>query len=201
MRATRRTVDVSGLPDFAFGPQGMIWWGTVGFMVIEGSMFVMALISYFVFRTRVAEWPPALANPDARWGTINTIVLIASLIPNHLTKLAAEKFELRRVRVLLLVCLAFGIAFLVIRAFEFGSLNVSWQSAAYGSIVWFLMALHTTHLLFEVGEDAVITALLFTDHVEPKRFVDVSENAFYWYFVVLTWLPIYVTVYFAPRWL
>ncbi len=63
------------------------------------------------------------------------------------------------------------------------------------------MALHTTHLLFEVGEDAVITALLFTDHVEPKRFVDVSENQFYWYFVVLTWLPIYVTVYFAPRWL
>ena len=63
MRATRRTLDVSGLPDFAFGPQGMIWWGTVGYMVIEGSMFVMALIAYFVFRTRVPEWPPALANP------------------------------------------------------------------------------------------------------------------------------------------
>ena len=201
MRATRRALDVSGLPDFAFGPQGMIWWGTVGFMVIEGSMFVMALITYFVFRTRVPEWPPALANPDLRWGTLNTLVLLASLIPNHLTKLAAEKFELRRVRVLLLVCLVFGIAFLVIRGFEFASLNVSWQSAAYGSIVWFLMALHTTHLLFEVGEDAVITALMFTDHVEPKRFVDVAENAFYWYFVVLTWLPIYVTVYFAPRWL
>jgi len=201
MTATRRTLDVSALPEYAFGHQGMIWWGTVGFMVIEGSMFVMALIAYFVFRTRVAAWPPALANPDLRWGTLNTLVLLASLVPNHLTKLAAEKFELGKVRVLLLVCLVFGIAFLVIRAFEFGSLNVSWQSAAYGSIVWFLMALHTTHLLFEVGEDAVITALMFTDHVEPKRFVDVSENAFYWYFVVLTWLPIYVTVYFAPRWL
>jgi cytochrome c oxidase subunit I+III len=32
-----------------------------------------------------------------------------------------------------------------------------------------------------------------------KRFVDVSENALYWWFVVLTWLPIYATLYLAPR--
>jgi hypothetical protein len=23
----------------------------------------------------------------------------------------------------------------------------------------------------------------------------------YWYFIVLWWIPIYLTVYFAPRWL
>ena len=31
------------------------------------------------------------------------------------------------------------------------------------------------------------------------KFVDVSENALYWYFVVFTWLPIYAIVYFGPR--
>jgi cytochrome c oxidase subunit I+III len=35
--------------------------------------------------------------------------------------------------------------------------------------------------------------------MEGKRFVDVSENAVYWYFVVLSWLPIYAVIYGAPR--
>jgi cytochrome c oxidase subunit 3 len=29
--------------------------------------------------------------------------------------------------------------------------------------------------------------------------VDVSENAFYWYFVIAAWVPIYVVLYLVPR--
>ena len=38
------------------------------------------------------------------------------------------------------------------------------------------------------------------DAGERPRFVDVSENALYWYFVVWSWLPIYAVVYGAPYW-
>ena len=48
--SARTVVDVSPLPRFAFGHKGLVWWGTVGFMVIEGSMFVMAVIVYFYLR-------------------------------------------------------------------------------------------------------------------------------------------------------
>jgi len=48
--SSRPVIDVSPLPKFAFGHKGLIWWGTTGFMVIEGSMFVMALIVYFYLR-------------------------------------------------------------------------------------------------------------------------------------------------------
>ena len=198
---TRRVLDVSRLPDYAFGHQGLIWWGTIGFMVIEGSMFVMGLITYYVLRLRIPEWPPGVPYPDATLATINTLLLLVSVIPNQMTKRAAEELNLARVRPLLLVCLGFGVTFLVVRALEFGSLGVRWDSNAYGSIVWFVLGLHTAHLLTEVLENAVLTALVFTGHVEPKRMVDVSENALYWYFVVLSWLPIYVTIYLAPRWL
>jgi cytochrome c oxidase subunit III len=198
---TRRTRDVSALPDHAFGHQGLIWWGTIGFMVIEGSMFVMAIVTYFVFRTRVPEWPPSLPNPDVTLGTINTLVLLASVVPNAFAKMAAEKFDLRKVQIFMLVMIAFGTVFLAIRIFEFSSLAASWDSNAYGSIVWFIMGLHTAHMLTDYADTIVIAALMFTSHVEPKRFVDVSENSLYWNFVVLAWIPVYVTVYFAPRWL
>ena len=46
---------------------------------------------------------------------------------------------------------------------------------------------------------AVLMVLMFTGPIEEKRFVDVAENAMYWYFVVFVWLPIYGVIYWAPR--
>ena len=68
-----------------------------------------------------------------------------------------------------------------------------------GSLVWLLMALHTTHLVTDTWDTTVLDVLFFTGPLEGKRYVDVSENALYWYFVVISWLPIYAVVYLAPR--
>ena len=35
--------------------------------------------------------------------------------------------------------------------------------------------------------------------LEAAGFVDVEENCVYWYFVVVSWLPIYGVIYWAPR--
>lgn len=199
--ARRRTLNVAALPDYAFGHQGLIWWGSVGFIVIEGSMFVMVLVAYFFLRTRVPEWPPSLPDPDLTFGTLNLLIALASAVPNQMTKLAAERLDLGRVRILMLVMVAFGLALLIVRAFEFTALGASWDYNAYASIVWFIMGMHTVHLLTDFVDTVVLTALIFTAYAEPKRMVDVSENALYWYFIVLSWIPIYLTIYFAPRWL
>lgn len=198
---SRRTLDVAALPDHAFGHKGLIWWGTVGFMVIEGAMLLLHLVTYFYLRTRVPEWPPGLPNPGVTFGTANTILMLASLVPNHLAKFAAEEYDVGRVRLWLPVAVLFGVGFLVLRWFEFGSLASRWDSNAYGSIVWVTLGLHTAHVLTDVVDSAVIAVLMFTRHVEPKRLVDVSENSLYWDFIVLTWLPIYAVIYWAPRWL
>jgi cytochrome c oxidase subunit I+III len=194
-------VDVAALPDHAFGHHG-IWWGTVSFMVIEGTMFITVLVTYYYLRLRVPFWPPSVADPSLTWGTVNTLILLVSCIPNHLAKKAAEDYDLGRVRLWLVVAMAFGLAFLVVRAFEFASLAVWWDTNAYGSVVWTLMGLHTTHLATDFLDTGVLTVLMFTRHGrELRRFVDISENGLYWYFVVASWIPIYLTVYFAPRWL
>jgi cytochrome c oxidase subunit III len=98
-----------------------------------------------------------------------------------------------------LICLAFSAAFLTLRAFEFMTLNCRWDTNAYGSIVWTIMGFHTFHLFTDALDSAVLTGLMFTRRFEGARFVDVSENAVYWYFVVGAWLPLYAVVYFAPR--
>jgi cytochrome c oxidase subunit III len=201
MDGSRSRVDVSTLPMYAFGHPGLIWWGTVGYMVIEGSILLIGLITYYYLRLRVDQWPPSLPDPDLAYGTVNLLLMVASCVPAALTKRAAERRDAHGARLWLLVLTLFGIVAMVLRVFEFGALNCRWDTNAYASIAWFLMGLHAAHVLTDVVEDGVLMVLLFTHPPDKKRFVDVSENSLYWYFIVLWWIPYYITIYWAPRWL
>jgi heme/copper-type cytochrome/quinol oxidase subunit 3 len=195
-------IDVSNLPSYAFDSRGLMWWGTLGIIAVEGTVFVLVLAGYFYLRQRTAEWPPGgLPAPELRWGTLNTVVLLVSLVPNYWTDRVAKRHDLRGVRIGLPVCLGFAVVFLIIRVFEFGALNIRWDNNAYGSIVWVILGLHTVHLATDTADTAVLALLMFTGPLEGRRFSDVNDNAFYWYFVVLAWIPIYAVVYLAPRWL
>src|SRR5689334_8285839 len=101
-----------------------MWWGTLGVMAIEGMVFALAIMVYFYVRTRVDTWPPSAAPPQLLWGTLNLVILLVSGIPNELAKKAAEREDLAAVRLWMLVCTVFAAAFLVVRGFEFASLNV-----------------------------------------------------------------------------
>ena len=194
-----RVLDVSGLAPGAFGHRGLLWWGTAGFIVIEGTMFAIAVAAYFYLRLRSTTWPPNLPPPALLWGTVNVAITLASVVPNALARRAAEQIDLRGVRLWLLVCVGCGVAFNIVRALEFGALNCRWDSNAYGSIVWMLMGLHTVHIVTDLLDTGVLTALMFIGPVEEKRFIDVVENCVYWYFVVGSWVLIYGVVYWAPR--
>jgi heme/copper-type cytochrome/quinol oxidase subunit 3 len=197
----RFTGDLAHLPTHAFGHRSLTWWGIIGFMVIEGGFFALTIAVYFYLMSQEHSWPPPpFAPPNVIAGTLFTLVMLASEIPNSVIKRAAEHGRLREVRRLMLVMVGIGVVLLVIRGFEFNSLNVLWYDNAYGSIVWALLVLHTTHILTDWGDTLVLAGLMHTKHgIEGRRFVDVSENALYWYFVVLVWLPIYGVIYWAPR--
>src|SRR5437762_13023726 len=135
----RPTIDVAALPPGAFGYRSLMWWGTVGVMLIEGAAFALAIAAYFYFSARSPRWPPdGVAPPMLFWGGLNTVVLLASAMPNELAKRAAERIDLGATRFWLVVCMVFGVGFNAIRALEFTALNVRWDRDAYGSIVWLL---------------------------------------------------------------
>lgn len=194
-----RTLDVGALPTYAFGHGSMMWWATGGLMLIEGTVFALTIMSYFYLRSHASTWPMSRFPPELRWGTINTLIMLASALPNHFTKRAAERQDLRGSRIGIVVCLLFALAFLAVRVLEFGALHCRWDENAYGSVVWMLMALHTTHQVTDAYDTGVLALLMHTGPLEGKRFVDVSENCLYWYFVVLSWLPIYAVVYWGAR--
>jgi cytochrome c oxidase subunit 3 len=200
--AVRRgdAIDVAELPSYGFGHRSLMWWGTAGMMAIEGTAFAFMVVIYFYLRALDPGWPRGGdEGPDLLWGTLNAILIVASAIPNTYTERAAIDQDLRKVRVGLAVLMAFSLALLAVRALEFTRLNVAFDDSAYGSVVWTLLGLHTFNLVTDVLDSLVLTALMFKGPLEGKRFVDIAENAGYWDFVVVTWIPIYLVVYWAPR--
>ncbi|HEY0884068.1 MAG TPA: cytochrome c oxidase subunit 3 [Ramlibacter sp.] len=193
------SLDVSGLRSYAFGHHSIMWWGTMGMIAIESTVFALVIATYFYLRSHSTAWPMSVLPPDLLWGTINTAVMLVSALPNHLAKKAAEAHDLHGVRLWLWVAIAFGVVFLGVRVMEFAALNVRWDSSAYGSVVWVLLGFHTAHLATDVADTLVLAVLFHTGPLDGKRFVDVSENSMYWYFVVLVWLPIYFTLYWGAR--
>ena len=198
--SSKPVLDASRLPTYAFGHRSLMWWGTGGMIVIEGTMFAVAIVAYFYLRGLALDWPMSAAPPDLLYGTLSTAILLASGIPNHLAAKAAESQDLRAVRIWMMVCIAFGVAFHVVRAFEFTALNTHWTANAYGSIVFTLLVLHTVHMITDFIDTIVLAVLMFTGPLNGRRFVDVSENAAYWWFVIAAWIPVYVTLYWVPRW-
>ena len=201
IREVRFTDDVSELPTHKFGPSSLTWWGIIGFMVIEGAAFGLAFAAYFFLMGHEQGWPPeGRQAPDLLAGTLFTIVILLSEFPNTLIKRAAHERDVPTIRLLMGVMVAIGAVLLVIRGFEFNSLNVRWTDDAYGSIIWALLLLHTSHILTDWMDTVVLWALMLTNvGWEGRRLVDVDENSLYWRYVWLLWIPIYLMIYWVPR--
>jgi heme/copper-type cytochrome/quinol oxidase subunit 3 len=193
--------DLADLPTHKFGPSSLTWWGILGFMVIEGAGFALTFAAYFFIMGHEQGWPPeGRAAPDILAGTLFTIIILLSEIPNSMVKKAARAGDVPTIRLLLPLMVAVGAVLLVIRGFEFNSLNCRWTDDAYASIIWALLLLHAAHILTDWLDTVVLTALMFTPLAyEGRRQVDVDENSLYWRYVWLLWIPIYLMIYWVPR--
>jgi heme/copper-type cytochrome/quinol oxidase subunit 3 len=191
--------NVTELPSTVYGHRSLMWWGTLGFIMIEGSTLFICAISYFYIRRNFESWPPAhVLRPGLTVATVQVALMVLSNLPMRWVDRAARRIDLRSVQVGMVVCTALALAMCVLRVFEFRDLNVRWDSNAYGTVAWATVFAHGTLLLLETLESIVFTALLFSPSLEQRDLASASDNAVYWYFLTLSWVPLYVIVYLSP---
>ena len=195
-----RALDVSKLPTTVFDHRSHMWWGTLAFMLIEGTTFFVCIASYFYLRLNFSSWPPEhTLRPALFWPTVHVVVLLASAVPVTLADRAARRLDLPGMRRWFVVASLFAVSFLFLRWQDFLALNVRWDTNAYGSIAWAVTGFHGIILLLQVVETLIFTVFLFSKDFEEKHFPDGSDTAFYWYFLVGSWVPMYLTLYLSPR--
>ncbi|MFC3067686.1 cytochrome c oxidase subunit 3 [Phenylobacterium soli] len=195
-----RGLDLSTLPASGFRSHSLWYWAGCAFMLMESAGFALGCAAYVYLMNANSQWPLATSAPDLFWGTAQTVLLLVSLYPTILLSRASRRLDRAATRKLAVIVAILNAICLVIRAFEFPHLNTRWDQDAYGSVTWALMLLHTVHLITDFVDTGFLTVFLFTHPVSSERLSDVDDDAVYWSFVVATWLPIYLLVYWAPRW-
>jgi cytochrome c oxidase subunit 3 len=192
--------DLGGLPESANGPRSIVWWGNIGFMLIEGTAFALAAGTYLYLRSESPHWPPSGDPlPGLMWSGIFTVSLLLSQLPNIWVSMQAKAKKPEHVRIGVLLMTIIGLALLGLRGFEISVLVPKWDHDAYSSVLWLLMILHTSHVVTDLGDTAVQAAWLYTHQIGDDQFADAEDNCNYWSFVVVAWVPIYALLYWAPR--
>ena len=194
-----RALDVSHLPHGTADSRALLWWGNLGLMAIEGTMFMMLLATFLYLRFKNMDWPPALVpRPDLTLPTINLILLLITFIPALIIDRASLRDATLTVKVSLVICFILGIAVMVIRGQIFTQLGYKWSDHAYGSIVWTIFGMHSLHMIAATGETGLLLAYAMTRPVMKKTLLDFRCLAVYWYFVIVSWLPFYYLIFIQP---
>jgi cytochrome c oxidase subunit III len=195
----RIVADVADLPTTTFGHRSMMWWGTLGFVVIEGSTLFICVVCYFYVRKNFPTWPPeGVLRPALLAAAVQAALMLASNLPMVLVDRAARRLDLQAVRAGMLICSLFAVVMCVVRVLEFHALHVRWDSNAYGSVAWATLTAHSTLLLLETVESLVFTAVLFSPNMEQRDLSAAVDNAAYWYFMTLAWPPLAAIVFLSP---
>jgi len=197
---TTRVLDVSDLPMETADSRALLWWGNVGMLAIEGTMFAMLIATWLYLKTANFDWPPqSVPLPPVLWPSIALgLLVVSALFMYLLADRGAVKDDLNSIRVGHAVCAAIGVAFLVIRWKNMTELGFKWSDHAYGSVIWTILGMHTFHMLAATGETISLLVYESVWPVTKKQLLDIRCTCVYWYFVVISWIPFYFIVYVAP---
>jgi cytochrome c oxidase subunit III len=196
----RSSVDVSQLPTTVFGNRALTWWGTIGYIAAEGTTLIVCAVAYLYIRQNFRTWPPegtplpALTIPSIQAG-----LMLLSVPVMAMTSRAARRLDVRGTGLGLAASMLFVTAFCVLRWFEFHALHTRWDSNAYGSAAWAVVFAHATLLAAQFAESLVITLIFLVGPVEEKHLADADDVCQYWYFLIASWLVLYLLVFISPR--
>jgi heme/copper-type cytochrome/quinol oxidase subunit 3 len=191
---------IESLPHDLFGPRNITWWGALAGEFIEGFVIVLGIFAYFYLRYHASGWPPPhTPQPSLGVPALNLALMALSVGAARWVGRAAKRLDRGAALPGLVIHSILGLAILVVRYFEMRALNVRWDTNAYGSIAWGLLFTHGYLIFLDVLDTLGLTLLFARLEPADKHYVDAADNSFYWYFVVVSWIPVFITVFLSPR--
>ena len=195
-----RTLDVSHLPPFEISNRAPLWWGQLIMCFIEGSLFLMLIAMYFYLRLGVDVWPPpGIKMPSHLMPTLALVPFIASGLGSYIASEGAKTGERSKMLLGLGLNLVLAMVFLIFRAYAWADLNFTWNSDAYGSIVWSILFLHTYDVVADVLMTTVLFIIIASKRYGEKARLGVHVDSVLWYFLIIIWIPLYGAVYWGPN--
>lgn len=197
---TERTLDVSGLPEFAVSSQAPLWWGQACLAAIEATTFAILIAMYFYYRLSVDMWPPAgVQLPHVELPTVALLPLIASVVASYIASEGAKKNDRRTMLRGLTANAVLVLAFLALRFIEWQTLNFRWDTDVHGSIFYAILFLHSLDVVADLVYTLVLIVVIWPGNYGGMQRVGVHVDSLVWYFLAAIWIPLYVVIYWGPH--
>jgi heme/copper-type cytochrome/quinol oxidase subunit 3 len=194
-----RTLDVSGLPAYEISRRSPLWSGQLLMALIEGTVLCILIAIYFYARLSVDVWPPPGVPPLKLFiPSLALIPLVLSAGGSYTATEGAKKNSRSMMLGGLGANLVLALVFLALRFIEWRTFNFTWASDIHGTLVWSILFLHTFDVVADLLMTAVLIVILLIGKYGPRQRLGVHVDSVLWYFLVLIWFPLYVTLYWGP---
>jgi len=185
------------------------------FLITEVLFFGGLFLAYMLYRVWYPQaWAEASRELDIVLGAFNTAVLIGSSLTMALAVRAAQTGLRRATVAWLLMTMALGLTFLVVKYFEyaekfehhhvpgpdfmFPGTNAG-PAQIYFSLYFLMTGLHATHMVIGFGIMAVICWMAYKGRFSPEWYTPVEITGLYWHFVDIVWIFLFPLLYLVDR--
>lgn len=183
------------------------------FLATEILFFGGMFLSYVVYRT---TYPAAFAEASRHtivlYGTINTAILLTSSLTMALAVHAAQAGRNKALLGLLLLTIAFALAFLCVKGLEYRDdikehlwpgphfrAGLPPESQIFWFLYWAMTGLHALHVTVGVGLLSVIAGFASRGRFSTAYNTPVEISGLYWHFVDIVWIFLYPLLYLLHR--
>jgi cytochrome c oxidase subunit 3 len=185
------------------------------FLVTEVMFFGGLFLAYLLYRVWYPEaWAEGSLDLDIILGGVNTVVLIGSSLTMALGVRAAQTGSPRATVNWLLLTMALGLTFLVIKYVEYAhkfELNHvpgpnfvypgphAAQVEIFFSLYFAMTGLHALHMVVGFGLLSVIAWMAYKRKFTPEWYTPVEMTGLYWHFVDIVWIFLFPLLYLVDR--
>jgi cytochrome c oxidase subunit III len=185
------------------------------FLVTEIMFFGGLFMAYLLYRVWYPEaWAIGSLELDILLGGINTVVLIGSSLTMALAVRSAQTGFPRATVIWLVLTMALGLVFLVIKGFEyahkFHEHHVpgpdfvfegphAQQVQIFLSLYFAMTGLHALHMVIGFGLLSVIAWMAYRRRFTPQWYTPVEMAGLYWHFVDIVWIFLFPLLYLVDR--
>jgi cytochrome c oxidase subunit 3 len=185
------------------------------FLVTEVMFFGGLLMAYLIYRVWYPEaWSEGSEELSIALGGFNTVVLIGSSLTMALGVRAAQTGAQKATVRWLLLTIALGLTFLVVKGVEY---HEKWvlhhipgpnfffegphaaQVQIFLSLYFGLTGLHALHMIIGCTIMGVVTWMAHRKRFSPEWYTPVELAGLYWHFVDIVWIFLFPLLYLVDR--
>ncbi|QCF26875.1 cytochrome c oxidase subunit I [Hydrocarboniclastica marina] len=176
-----------------------VWFGTNVFLLVDLSVFLSLIYSFFYLWTSASTWPPVGYEPQA--GPDMALSLVLTLV-SLVTAVMARAGAAASSRVITLGGLVLSIAVngaLLFTLFHAGlALDFDLRSNAYGALIMAFGIYFGLHILVPTGCALFACVRVLVSGVRPDQSLSTRITALFTYYMVFVGLVVAATIYLSP---